>query len=52
MSAVGTAWLEEAGAVVAPGTVVEISPQFALDADDVRRQVAPGTKYTGEVYLR
>ena len=45
-------WLEESGAVVDDGVRVEISPLFAVDADEVRQQVEPGTRFTEDVYLR
>ena len=37
-------WLREAGAIVDDQTPVEISPLFALDADDVRTKVASRTR--------
>ncbi len=45
-------WLKEAGAVVAPGVSVEISPLFALDAEECRRKVRPGTRFEISAYLR
>jgi UDP-N-acetylglucosamine/UDP-N-acetylgalactosamine diphosphorylase len=42
--ALHTAWLRAAGASVAPGVAVEISPLFALNADEVAGRVAPGTR--------
>jgi UDP-N-acetylglucosamine/UDP-N-acetylgalactosamine diphosphorylase len=52
MSAVHTAWLREAGATVAPGVPVEISPLYALDADEVRRKFRPGGEVTAPLYLK
>lgn len=45
-------WLEAAGAEVAPGVHVEISPLFALDAEEVAKRVKPGTKFERSEYLR
>lgn len=45
-------WLESAGARVSPGATVEISPLFALDADDLKTRVAPGTIFDRSTYLR
>lgn len=42
-------WLEAAG--VQPPEVVEISPLFALDADECRAKLTPGTKLSGPTYL-
>jgi UDP-N-acetylglucosamine/UDP-N-acetylgalactosamine diphosphorylase len=39
------AWLRSAGAEVGDSTPVEISPLFALDADEVRAKIKPGSKY-------
>ncbi|HEV2968471.1 MAG TPA: UTP--glucose-1-phosphate uridylyltransferase [Pirellulales bacterium] len=44
--ALHTGWLREAGAVVAAGTPVEISPLFALDATDLAGKLAPGLPVT------
>lgn len=44
-------WLEAAGAEVAPGVHVEISPLFALDAQEVAKRVKPGTKFEKSHYL-
>lgn len=51
MSALFRDWLQSAGAEVAENVPVEISPLFALDADDVCRKVQPGTRFTGPTYL-
>ena len=45
-------WLEAAGAHVAPGAHVEISPLFALDAEQVAKRVKPGTRFEKSEYLR
>ncbi len=39
-------WLRAAGAIVDDQTTVEISPLFALDADEVRARVRPGARVT------
>jgi UDP-N-acetylglucosamine/UDP-N-acetylgalactosamine diphosphorylase len=44
-------WLEGAGAKVAEGVQVELSPLAVLDADDARRQIAPGRKFERSEYL-
>lgn len=44
-------WLCAAGAVVSEDTRIEVSPGFALDADDVARKVEAGTRYSGDVVL-
>jgi UDP-N-acetylglucosamine/UDP-N-acetylgalactosamine diphosphorylase len=43
LSAVAADWLRQAGSEVADGAVVEISPRFALEPDEVAEQVEPGT---------
>ena len=52
IGAQGRKWLRAAGAEVADGTIVEISPLFALDADQVREKIKPGTRYEKATYLR
>jgi len=50
-------WLEQAGAVVAGGVAVEISPLFALDAEELSGKVwlsdkiGPGTRVTEETHF-
>ncbi len=44
-------WLREAGAEVADGVAVEISPWFALDAEELRGKVDPGLKITAPTYF-
>jgi len=50
MSRLHAGWLE-AASVSAPDAV-EISPLFALDADECRAKMTPGTKLSGPAYLR
>ncbi|MDI9445846.1 MAG: UDPGP type 1 family protein, partial [Planctomycetota bacterium] len=45
-------WLRRAGAEVADGTPVEISPLFALDAEQLRERIAPGTRISQPIYFR
>lgn len=51
MNALYRNWLEAAGAKVAEGVVVEISPLFALDADEVRGKIQPSTRFDKSTYL-
>jgi UDP-N-acetylglucosamine/UDP-N-acetylgalactosamine diphosphorylase len=44
--ALHTRWLRQAGAEVAEGADVEISPLWALDAAEVARKLPPGTRIT------
>ena len=44
-------WLAAAGAEVAPGVEIELSPLFALDAVGVAEQVTPGTRFHESAYL-
>jgi UDP-N-acetylglucosamine/UDP-N-acetylgalactosamine diphosphorylase len=44
-------WLETAGATVAKNIAVEISPLFALDAEELAEKIQPGTKITSPAYL-
>jgi UDP-N-acetylglucosamine/UDP-N-acetylgalactosamine diphosphorylase len=46
-----TRWLEQAGATIAPGVSVEISPLWALDAGEVRGKLAPGTVIDRPMYF-
>jgi UDP-N-acetylglucosamine/UDP-N-acetylgalactosamine diphosphorylase len=53
MTRLFTGWLAAAGAVVtATGAQVEISPLYALDADELRRRLPEGLEVSGELYLR
>lgn len=45
-------WLEASGARVGANATVEISPLFALDAEEAAAKSEPGTEYTGDVYLQ
>jgi UDP-N-acetylglucosamine/UDP-N-acetylgalactosamine diphosphorylase len=45
-------WLRQAGATLADGAVVEISPRFALDPDEVAEQVEPETVIGPGTYLQ
>jgi UDP-N-acetylglucosamine/UDP-N-acetylgalactosamine diphosphorylase len=44
-------WVTRAGGVVAPGARVEVSPLYALDADELARKLPAGTRVEGERYL-
>ncbi|MCH7751912.1 MAG: UDPGP type 1 family protein, partial [Planctomycetes bacterium] len=44
-------WLEAAGAKVADGVEIEISPLFALDAAGVAERVEPGQSFDASQYL-
>ncbi len=46
-----TRWLEAAGATVAPGVPVEISPLFALGPEDLRGKIQPGLQVTQPNYF-
>ncbi|MCC7087235.1 MAG: UTP--glucose-1-phosphate uridylyltransferase [Pirellulales bacterium] len=52
MIALHREWLESAGAKVALGTPVEISPLFALDAAEARAKIEPGIVFDKPTYLR
>ncbi len=41
-------WAESAGAHVAEGVTLEISPLFACDEEAAQRAIAPGTRYTSD----
>ena len=51
MVALHSEWLREAGATVAPGTQVEISPLFALDAAELSGKVTRGLQVTQPTYF-
>lgn len=51
MSVLYRQWLREAGAEVADGVAVEISPLFALDAEELRGKVRPELKIIEPTYL-
>jgi UDP-N-acetylglucosamine/UDP-N-acetylgalactosamine diphosphorylase len=46
------AWLEKAGVKVGEGVNVEISPLYALDADEVSRKINEGLEVTSDRYFR
>jgi UDP-N-acetylglucosamine/UDP-N-acetylgalactosamine diphosphorylase len=46
------AWLRTAGAQVDDATPIEISPLFALDAEEVRAKIKPGTRFAEPTVLR
>ncbi|HEY1188220.1 MAG TPA: UDPGP type 1 family protein [Gemmata sp.] len=52
MCALHGSWLKRAGAVVPDGTPVEISPLFALDAEECARKLPPGSNFAGPTYLK
>jgi UDP-N-acetylglucosamine/UDP-N-acetylgalactosamine diphosphorylase len=58
MSDLFAGWLEGAGATVPrrpDGSVpfgIEISPLFALDAEELKAKLAPGRHVDGALYLR
>ena len=51
MIAEHTRWLREAGATVADGTRVEISPLFALDADELAAKIERGLHVTKDTFF-
>ena len=51
MTALHAKWLRQAGAVVDDGVAVEIGPLFALDAEEVARKIAPGTRIGAPRYF-
>jgi UDP-N-acetylglucosamine/UDP-N-acetylgalactosamine diphosphorylase len=44
-------WLRKAGVEVAPGVAVEVSPLFALDAEELAVKVTPGQRVEGPTYF-
>jgi len=51
MIALHRQWLTAAGASVAPGVAVEISPSFALDAAELATKIEPGLQVTEPRYF-
>ncbi len=51
MAAIGREWLRRAGAEVGDDTLVEISPLFALDAQELAAKIQPGTRITVPTYF-
>ena len=45
-------WLQEAGVKVADGVPVEISPLFALDAEETRKKIDSSVEMDSPTYLR
>jgi UDP-N-acetylglucosamine/UDP-N-acetylgalactosamine diphosphorylase len=52
MVALHSEWLRRAGAEVPDEVPVEISPLFALDAEELAEKIRPGTRVTGPTYFR
>jgi UDP-N-acetylglucosamine/UDP-N-acetylgalactosamine diphosphorylase len=51
MSDLAANWLSQAGVAVPGGATVEISPLYALDAEDLKTKVNPKTVINGPTYL-
>lgn len=51
LSSLHAEWLRKAGAEVAEGVAVEISPMFALDAEEVKSKIPPGTRVERPTYF-
>jgi UDP-N-acetylglucosamine/UDP-N-acetylgalactosamine diphosphorylase len=51
ISDLATDWLKSAGTTVAPGTAAEISPLYALDADELREKVTPNSTIRRATFL-
>jgi UDP-N-acetylglucosamine/UDP-N-acetylgalactosamine diphosphorylase len=51
MAALGRAWLRRAGAEIGDAIPVEISPLFALDADELAAKIQPGTRIATPTYF-
>jgi UDP-N-acetylglucosamine/UDP-N-acetylgalactosamine diphosphorylase len=51
MAALHREWLTAAGAKIADNVTVEISPSYALDADEVARKIIPGQQFNENTYL-
>lgn len=52
MIALHAGWLRRAGAKLPEGADVEISPLYALDADDLQGKIPAGTEFDGPINLR
>ncbi|MBT6154133.1 MAG: UDPGP type 1 family protein [Planctomycetaceae bacterium] len=52
MMALHAGWLRQAGATLPEGADVEISPLYALDADELQGKISAGTEFDGPVNLR
>lgn len=44
-------WLKKAQAIMEPGIIVEISPLFAMEEDEILDKVIPGTEFHKDTYL-
>ncbi len=51
LSAFYRGWLHQSGIEAADAITVEVSPLFALDAEEFRSKVSPGMKVTGATYF-
>jgi UDP-N-acetylglucosamine/UDP-N-acetylgalactosamine diphosphorylase len=51
LSALHRGWLRQAGAEVADNAAVEISPLYALDAEELSAKVPPGTRIVKPTYF-
>ena len=51
MHAVYRGWLYSAGIDLPDGRPIEISPLFALDAEDVKKRLSPDRRFDGPVFL-
>ncbi|MBN1590596.1 MAG: UDPGP type 1 family protein, partial [Pirellulales bacterium] len=45
------AWLRRAGAELSEGVAVEISPLYALDAEELSGKIPPKTRITEDTYF-
>jgi len=52
MIALHAGWLRRAGATFPEGAAVEISPLFALDADELNDKIPAGTEFGREIHLQ
>ncbi len=52
MSGLHRKWLRDAGVEVADHAVVEIHPEIALDAEDLKKQVKPQASFEEKIYLK
>jgi UDP-N-acetylglucosamine/UDP-N-acetylgalactosamine diphosphorylase len=44
-------WLEAAGAIITGDAKIEVSPLFALDAEDMAQSIKPGRRFESSEYL-
>ena len=51
LAALHRGWLRQAGAEVADDVTVEISPLYALDAEELAAKLPPGTRITEPTYF-